>query len=97
MLTTLPVLCLGLACAPERRSLLAAARGRTVGVLVGGSRWSRPGLALRGLGQASEALFARHRSVAAFGIGLANTCCCPAVVKRDFPGRAGADDRASTP
>lgn len=83
VLTTLPVLFLGLACAlspavgrrlgPDRGILLAAA-------IVAG------GLALRALGGLGP-LFA-GACVAAVGIGLAGVLI-PGLVKREFPGRAG--------
>ena len=84
VLTTLPVLCLGLACAltPLILRRLGADRGVLLGIVVVAA-----GLALRGLGGFAS-LFA-GTAVAAFGIGLANVLL-PAVVKRDFPGRAGA-------
>lgn len=84
VLTTLPVLCLGLACAltPLVLRRLGADRGVLLGIVVVAA-----GLAARGLGGLGP-LFA-GTALAAFGIGLANVLL-PAVVKRDFPGRAGA-------
>jgi CP family cyanate transporter-like MFS transporter len=83
VLTTLPVLCLGLACAlasPVIRRL-----GPDRGVL-GGMILVAAGLALRGVGT-SPALFA-GTAVAALGIGFGNVLL-PALVKRDFPNQGG--------
>lgn len=82
-LTTLPVLCLGLACAlaaPVIRRL-----GPDLGVLAGMAIVG-VGLALRGLGGLA-ALFL-GTAVAATGIGFANVLL-PALVKRDFPDSGG--------
>ncbi|WP_375456105.1 MFS transporter [uncultured Methylobacterium sp.] len=83
-LTTLPVLCLGLACAltPMVLRRIGADLGVLAGIVVVAA-----GLGLRGVGGLA-ALFA-GTAVAALGIGLANVLL-PALVKRDFPGRAGA-------
>ncbi|MCJ2123273.1 MFS transporter [Methylobacterium sp. J-077] len=83
ILTTLPVLCLGIACA------LAAPLIRRIGpdlaVLVGATILAA-GLALRGLGGLGP-LFA-GTALAAIGIGLDNVLL-PALVKRDFSGSGG--------
>ena len=82
-LTTLPVLCLGLACtlaAPVIRRI-----GPDLGVLAGMTIVGA-GLALRGLG-GLWALFL-GTALAATGIGFANVLL-PALVKRDFPGSGG--------
>lgn len=82
-LTTLPVLCLGLACAlasPMIRRL-----GPDRGVL-GGMLLIAAGLALRGL-ENLPALFA-GTAIAALGIGFGNVLL-PALVKRDFPNHGG--------
>ncbi len=82
-LTTLPVLCLGLACAmaaPVIRRL-----GPDRGVL-GGMVLIAAGLALRGFGETST-LFA-GTAIAALGIGFGNVLL-PALVKRDFPHQGG--------
>lgn len=83
VLTTLPVLCLGLACtlaAPVIRRL-----GPDLGVLAGMTIVGA-GLALRGLGGLA-ALFL-GTALAATGIGFANVLL-PALVKRDFPDSGG--------
>ncbi|WP_375462466.1 MFS transporter [uncultured Methylobacterium sp.] len=84
LLTTLPVLCLGLACAlmPVVLRRVGADLGVLLGLVV-----IAGGLALRGAGGLA-ALFS-GTAIAATGIGLANVLL-PALVKRDFPGRAGA-------
>lgn len=84
LLTTLPVLCLGLAGAlgPAVMARLGIDAGVLASLLVLGS-----GLALRGEGSVT-ALFAGS-ALAAGGIGLAGVLI-PALVKRDFPHRAGA-------
>jgi len=83
ILTTLPVLCLGIACA------LAAPLIRRIGpdlaVLVGATILAA-GLTLRGLGGLVP-LFA-GTALAAIGIGLDNVLL-PALVKRDFSGSGG--------
>ena len=83
LLTTLPVLCLGIACA------LAAPLIRRIGpdlsVLVGTTILAA-GLTLRGFGGLGP-LFA-GTALAAIGIGLANVLL-PALVKRDFAGSGG--------
>ncbi|MCJ2139688.1 MFS transporter [Methylobacterium sp. E-066] len=83
ILTTLPVLCLGIACA------LAAPLIRRIGpdlaVLVGATILAA-GLALRGLGGLGP-LFT-GTALAAIGIGLDNVLL-PALVKRDFSGSSG--------
>ncbi len=82
-LTTLPVLCLGLACAlaaPVIRRL-----GPDRGVL-GGMVLIAAGLALRGFGDTAT-LFA-GTAIAALGIGFGNVLL-PALVKRDFPHHGG--------
>lgn len=82
-LTTLPVLCIGLACAlgPLAIRRLGADRGVLVAVLV-----VAVGSALRGLGGVAP-LFV-GACLAALGIGLAGVLL-PGLVKRDFPGQAG--------
>lgn len=83
ILTTLPVLCLGIACA------LAAPLIRRIGpdlaVLVGATILAA-GLTLRGLGGLGP-LFV-GTALAAVGIGLDNVLL-PALVKRDFSGSGG--------
>ena len=83
ILTTLPVLCLGIACA------LAAPLIRRIGpdlaVLVGATILAA-GLTLRGLGGLGP-LFV-GTALAAIGIGLDNVLL-PALVKRDFAGSGG--------
>lgn len=82
-LTTLPVLCLGLACA------LAAPMIRRIGPDLGvlaGMILIAAGLALRGRGDLPSLFIGT--AIAATGIGFANVLL-PALVKRDFPGRAG--------
>ncbi|WP_370693812.1 MFS transporter [Methylobacterium sp. NEAU K] len=83
ILTTLPVLCLGVACA------LAAPMIRRIGPdlsVLAGSTILAAGLTVRGLGGLVP-LFA-GTALAAIGIGLANVLL-PALVKRDFPGSGG--------
>ena len=83
VLTTLPVLCLGLACAlaaPVIRRI-----GPDLGVLAG-LGLVVAGLGLRGVGGLTP-LFA-GTAVAATGIGFANVLL-PALVKRDFAGSGG--------
>lgn len=84
LLTTLPVLCLGLAGAlgPTVMARLGIDAGVLASLLVLGS-----GLALRGEGSVA-ALFAGS-ALAAGGIGIAGVLI-PALVKRDFPHRAGS-------
>ena len=83
VLTTLPVLCLGLACvlAPGIIRRFGADRGVLAGTLV-----IAVGLALRGI-DGLVPLFL-GTAVAAVGIGLANVLL-PALVKRDFPRGGG--------
>ncbi|SDM45033.1 MFS transporter, CP family, cyanate transporter [Methylobacterium phyllostachyos] len=83
ILTTLPVLCLGIACA------LAAPLIRRIGAdlaVLAGTTILAAGLALRGLGGLVP-LFA-GTALAAIGIGLDNVLL-PALVKRDFAGSGG--------
>jgi MFS transporter, CP family, cyanate transporter len=83
VLTTLPVLCLGIACA------LAAPLIRRIGpdlAVLAGSTILAAGLALRGLGGVGP-LFV-GTAIAAIGIGLDNVLL-PALVKRDFAGSGG--------
>ena len=83
ILTTLPVLCLGIACA------LAAPLIRRIGpdlAVLAGSTILAAGLTLRGLGGLVP-LFA-GTALAAIGIGLDNVLL-PALVKRDFAGSSG--------
>ncbi|MEE7504333.1 MFS transporter [Methylobacterium mesophilicum] len=83
ILTTLPVLCLGIACA------LAAPLIRRIGpdlAVLAGSTILVAGLTLRGLGGLVP-LFA-GTALAAIGIGLDNVLL-PALVKRDFAGNGG--------
>ena len=82
-LTTLPVLCLGLACVlgPVMVRRTGAERGVLVAILV-----IALGSALRGLGGLPP-LFA-GACIAAVGIGLAGVLL-PGLVKRDFSGQAG--------
>lgn len=82
-LTTLPVLCIGLACilGPWAIRRLGADRGVLAAVLV-----VAIGSALRGLGGVAP-LFV-GACLAAFGIGLAGVLL-PGLVKRDFPRQAG--------
>ncbi|MBE7245160.1 MAG: MFS transporter [Actinomycetospora chiangmaiensis] len=82
-LTTLPVLCLGIACALA--SPMIRRMGPDRGVLVGMGLIAI-GLALRGI-ETLSALFA-GTALAATGIGLGNVLL-PALVKRDFPDRGG--------
>ncbi|WP_244475947.1 MFS transporter [Methylobacterium sp. Leaf93] len=83
-LTTLPVLCLGLACVlgPVMVRRTGAERGVLVAILV-----IALGSALRGLGGLPP-LFA-GACLAAVGIGLAGVLL-PGLVKRDFSGQAGS-------
>ncbi|GJE61085.1 MFS transporter [Methylobacterium trifolii] len=83
VLTTLPVLCLGLACALTVTVIRRI--GPDLGVLAG-TLVIAAGLALRGF-DGLVPLFA-GTAVAATGIGLANVLM-PALVKRDFPARVG--------
>lgn len=83
ILTTLPVLCLGIACA------LAAPLIRRIGpdlAVLAGSTILAAGLTLRGLGGLGP-LFA-GTALAAIGIGLDNVLL-PALVKRGFAGNSG--------
>ena len=83
ILTTLPVLCLGIACA------LAAPLIRRIGAdlaVLAGTTILAAGLALRGLGGLVP-LFA-GTALAAIGIGLDNVLL-PALVKREFAGSGG--------
>ncbi|MGU3417062.1 MFS transporter [Methylobacterium sp. D54C] len=83
ILTTLPVLCLGIACA------LAAPLIRRIGpdlAVLAGSTILVAGLTLRGLGGLVP-LFA-GTALAAVGIGIDNVLL-PALVKRDFAGNGG--------
>ncbi|MEE7492532.1 MFS transporter [Methylobacterium oryzae] len=83
ILTTLPVLCLGIACA------LAAPLIRRIGpdlAVLAGSTILVAGLTLRGFGGLVP-LFA-GTALAAIGIGLDNVLL-PALVKRDFSGNGG--------
>ncbi|XYD08324.1 MFS transporter [Methylobacterium sp. NMS12] len=83
ILTTLPVLCLGIACA------LAAPLIRRIGpdlAVLAGSTILVAGLTLRGLGGLVP-LFA-GTALAAIGIGIDNVLL-PALVKRDFAGNGG--------
>ncbi|MFC6790462.1 CynX/NimT family MFS transporter [Methylobacterium komagatae] len=83
-LTTLPVLCLGLACAlaaPVIRRL-----GPDLGVLTG-TLLVAIGLALRGFGTLPFLFLGT--AIAATGIGFANVLL-PALVKRDFPNSGGS-------
>ncbi|WCS25898.1 MFS transporter [Methylobacterium sp. NMS14P] len=83
ILTTLPVLCLGIACA------LAAPLIRRIGpdlAVLAGSTILVAGLTLRGLGGLVP-LFAGS-ALAAIGIGIDNVLL-PALVKRDFAGNGG--------
>lgn len=83
ILTTLPVLCLGIACA------LAAPLIRRIGAdlaVLAGTTILAAGLMLRGLGGLVP-LFA-GTALAAIGIGLDNVLL-PALVKRDFAGSGG--------
>jgi len=82
-LTTLPVLCLGLACA------LAAPVIRTMGPdrgVMAGMALIAAGLALRGIGTLPTLFLGT--AVAATGIGFANVLL-PALVKRDFAASGG--------
>lgn len=83
LLTTLPVLCLGLACAlgPVLIRRLGTDRGVLVAIVV-----VAVGTGLRGLGGLG-ALFL-GACLAAVGIGLAGVLL-PGLIKRDFAGRAG--------
>ena len=83
ILTTLPVLCLGIACA------LAAPLIRRIGAdlaVLAGTTILTAGLTLRGFGGLVP-LFA-GTALAAIGIGLDNVLL-PALVKRDFAGSSG--------
>ncbi|WP_267424029.1 MFS transporter [Methylobacterium sp. GC_Met_2] len=83
ILTTLPVLCLGIACA------LAAPLIRRIGAdlaVLAGTTILTAGLTLRGLGGLVP-LFT-GTALAAIGIGLDNVLL-PALVKRDFAGSSG--------
>ncbi|MEH3064023.1 MAG: hypothetical protein PGN33_15210 [Methylobacterium radiotolerans] len=83
ILTTLPVLCLGIACA------LAAPLIRRIGpdlAVLAGSTILVAGLTLRGLGGLVP-LFV-GTALAAIGIGIDNVLL-PALVKRDFAGNGG--------
>ena len=83
LLTTLPVLCLGIACGltPLALRRMGPDRGVLVGMLV-----IAAGLALRSV-EGLVPLFA-GTAVAAIGIGVANVLL-PALVKRDFPASSG--------
>ncbi len=82
-LTTLPVLCLGLACALARAC--HPPDGPDLGVLAGMGLVA-VGLALRGLGDIPTLFLGT--AVAATGIGFANVLL-PALVKRDFSRQSG--------
>lgn len=83
ILTTLPVLCLGIACALA--APLIRRMGADLAVLLGTTILAA-GLTLRGLGGLGP-LFA-GTALAAIGIGLDNVLL-PALVKRDFAGSSG--------